>query len=255
VLPQYHVVFNDLFTTVSFMEKSKVPPNWADLVEKSCEKVTDEHYELAKTWPFLSPEPGDISIPEKNFNASNDSNLGAYSKKTTPHTRIEPPCLSSFLDKTNGLFQSMDYVQDPFLHPVSSSYEGANLPSQIEDSLVVPHLINLETSGQRRSSRIAAMINRANHDGLEIAVYTTSPTQLLLRRITPSKPKHSFLSVFKSVGALCTFAPQNHHSNEQFSFVAQISNDFEQINGLFDDTINNFCHRILAFTTSNEAFT
>ncbi len=159
VSPQYHVVFDDLFTTVPFMEKSKIPPNWADLVEKSCEKVTDEHYELAKTWLFPGPEPGDISMPERNLNSSNYSNLGAYSKKTTSHTGTEPPCPSSFLDKTNGLFQSMDYVPDPFLHPVSSSYEGANLPSQIEDSLVVPRLINLETSGQWRSPRIAAMIN------------------------------------------------------------------------------------------------
>jgi hypothetical protein len=99
--------------------------------------------------------------------------------------------------------------------------------AQIEDSLVVPRLINLETSGQWQSPRIAAMINRANHNGLKIAVYTTSPMQLPSRRITPSKPKLSFLSVFNSVGALWTFAPQNHHSNEQFSFVAQISNGFE----------------------------
>ncbi len=237
------------------MVKSKVPPNWADLVEKSHEKGTDEHYELAKTWLFPGSEPGDISIPERDLNASNDSNLGAYSKKTMSHTGIEPPCPSRFLDKTNGLFQSMDYFPDPFLHPVSSSYEGANLPSQIEDSLVVPRLINLETSGQQQSPRIAAMINRANHNGLEIVAYTTSPMQLPLRRITPSKPKLSFLFVFNSVGALWTFAPQSHHSNEQLSFVAQISNNFEQINGLFDDRINNFCHHILPFTTSNEAFT
>jgi hypothetical protein len=175
VSPQYHVVFNDLFTTVPFMEKSKVPPNWADLVEKSCEKVTDEHYELAKTWLFPGPEPGDISMPERNLNASNNSNLGAYSKKTMSHTGIKPWCPSSFLDKTNGLFQNMDYVPDPFPHPVSSSYEGANLPSQVEDSLVVPHLINLETSSQQQSPRVAAIINRANHNGLEIAAYTTSP--------------------------------------------------------------------------------
>ncbi len=36
--------------------------------------------------------------------------------------------------------------------------------------------------------------------------------------------------------------------------MAQISNDFEQINGLFDDTINDFSCQIMAFTTSNESF-
>ena len=38
--------------------------------------------------------------------------------------------------------------------------------------------------------------------------------------------------------------------------MAQISNDLDRLNGLFDDTINEICHRIRAFTTSdNETYT
>jgi hypothetical protein len=37
--------------------------------------------------------------------------------------------------------------------------------------------------------------------------------------------------------------------------VAQIANDFEQINGLLNDTINAICHQVQAYSTSNEAFT
>ncbi len=37
--------------------------------------------------------------------------------------------------------------------------------------------------------------------------------------------------------------------------MAGISNDFEQINGLSNDIINNFWHHITAFTTSNQSFT
>jgi hypothetical protein len=80
VLPQYHVVFDDLFTTVPFMEKSEVPLNWADLVERSQEHVTDEHYEVAKTWFFPTPEPGDISMLD---HTNNDPNLET-SSKTNP---------------------------------------------------------------------------------------------------------------------------------------------------------------------------
>jgi hypothetical protein len=39
-------------------------PHWAQLVEMSLEKITEEHYELAKTWFFLDHDPGDISMPE-----------------------------------------------------------------------------------------------------------------------------------------------------------------------------------------------
>jgi hypothetical protein len=35
----------------------------------------------------------------------------------------------------------------------------------------------------------------------------------------------------------------------------RIANDFEQINGLFNDTIKAICHQIQAYTTSNESFT
>jgi hypothetical protein len=34
------------------MEKIEVPPNWANLVENSREKVTEEDYNLAIMWLF-----------------------------------------------------------------------------------------------------------------------------------------------------------------------------------------------------------
>ncbi len=54
VSPQYHVVFDDQFTTVPFMEKNKVPSNWAQLVKNSTEKVTKEHYTCSPRSKSLS---------------------------------------------------------------------------------------------------------------------------------------------------------------------------------------------------------
>jgi hypothetical protein len=79
VLPQYHVVFDDLFTTAPFMEKSEVPPNWADLAERSQEHVIDEHYELAKTWLFPIHEPGDISMLDPT---NNDPTCNIFQEKS-----------------------------------------------------------------------------------------------------------------------------------------------------------------------------
>jgi hypothetical protein len=82
------VVFDDHFTTVPFMEKNEVPPHWAWLVKKLCEKVTEEHYELAKTWLFPDAELGDILLPEQNPNVSNKSNGTLLIKKQSvmiPH--------------------------------------------------------------------------------------------------------------------------------------------------------------------------
>jgi hypothetical protein len=55
---------------------------------------------------------------------------------------------------------------------------------------------------------------------------------------------------------LWTFATTNSYRvDEQLYFVAFFSSNFDQLNGLFDDTINEICHQIHAYTTSNESFT
>eukprot|EP00984_Skeletonema_dohrnii_P006299 scaffold2255_cov139-Skeletonema_dohrnii-CCMP3373.AAC.2 len=50
VSPQYHVVFDDDFTTVPHLRKGTVPPDWAKLVASSRERSTTEFYDLTKTW-------------------------------------------------------------------------------------------------------------------------------------------------------------------------------------------------------------
>jgi hypothetical protein len=50
VSPQYHVVFNNDFTTVPYMKQGEVPPNWEDLYCLSKESATDESFNLAFEW-------------------------------------------------------------------------------------------------------------------------------------------------------------------------------------------------------------
>ena len=126
VSPQFHVVFDDHFTTVPFMEKNEVPPHWSKLVENSREKVTEEHYELAKTWLFPDPEPGDISMPERNQTVSNNENFSDRMtdhnlSQNSPSTEIQPPIQVGFSisDATGISPQNGDYIQRPLLPPVS----------------------------------------------------------------------------------------------------------------------------------------
>ena len=50
VSPQYHVVFDDYFSTTLYMEADTIPPNWEDLVKNSPEMSTTKHINLADTW-------------------------------------------------------------------------------------------------------------------------------------------------------------------------------------------------------------
>ena len=49
VSPQFHVVFDDDFSTMPHLCKGIPPPNWAKLVAGSREKSTTEHFDLTKT--------------------------------------------------------------------------------------------------------------------------------------------------------------------------------------------------------------
>ena len=48
--PQYHLVFDDEFSTIPFMRDGAVPPHWSELVKHSAELVTDEAFNIATTW-------------------------------------------------------------------------------------------------------------------------------------------------------------------------------------------------------------
>ena len=63
VSPQYHVVFDDEFSTVPYMEAGTVPPNWADLHEHSRGLSTNQDYKLAETWLDQQGNPEDPAVP------------------------------------------------------------------------------------------------------------------------------------------------------------------------------------------------
>jgi hypothetical protein len=42
VSSQYHIIFDDDFTTVPYMEQGEVLPNWEELFRLSTESATDE---------------------------------------------------------------------------------------------------------------------------------------------------------------------------------------------------------------------
>jgi hypothetical protein len=50
VRPQYHVVFDNNFIMVSYMEAGTIPPHWSDLVHSSSELASKHALNLAQAW-------------------------------------------------------------------------------------------------------------------------------------------------------------------------------------------------------------
>jgi hypothetical protein len=87
VSPQYHVVFDDDFKTVSHLRAGTEPDNWRDLVNDNSELVTDEAYELAKTWS-TSSERGSSNSNEDHSPASSSSSTSGNSDDIGERGRV-----------------------------------------------------------------------------------------------------------------------------------------------------------------------
>jgi hypothetical protein len=60
VSPQYHVVYDDTFSTVDSIRTEKVPPNWSTLCSTSQELAMDENFALLPDWTKLHPSYNSI---------------------------------------------------------------------------------------------------------------------------------------------------------------------------------------------------
>jgi hypothetical protein len=228
------------------MKKSQVPPNWAKLVEKSSEHITDEDYNLAKMWLLPDADLGDIAMQTNSRTHAGPSGNNVHTALPSGHHILLQEVDFSRSNDAPVISQE-DSIPRPYLDSVIDS-----LPS-VQDDHSVPPLINLETSGLQQSPRLAAL--QHNNDALAIVTYTTSTIPISSRLFTKPRPRLLFLLVFNLVGSLWTFATTSSHmDNETFSFVDSFLNDYDHLNGFLDDTINDICHQVHASATSNEAF-
>ena len=138
VSPQFHVVFDDEFSTVENLRNGSEPVNWKNLFESSREMATDEKYELAQQWNTsrnLKTSDKTSGIHDPTMSTTVGSSEGehegeiAYSNaKGTPSS--EPTCspdrksdqLSDFSDSRPTVISNFDLnVSSKFtclVHPV-----------------------------------------------------------------------------------------------------------------------------------------
>jgi hypothetical protein len=147
ISPQFHMVLDDLFSTVSYMEKREVPPNWADLVENSQEKVMEEDHNLAKMWLFPEAEVGNITMQDtpNNFTQTPARESSCTLVPLLIPFDMQPLSNSGTFESsdTMGIPQNDDFIPHPSLNSVTTLAPS----SLVENSLSAPHLIILEMSG------------------------------------------------------------------------------------------------------------
>ena len=191
VSPQYHVVFDDDFTTVPYLRSGHIPANWSELVASSVEKVTDEAYNLASTW---TTTPMELS-QDPSLSVSEGADL-----TTDDNTRARGRNNKSSLNLDNA---------------TRTSLRGRNS---------MPPIVNLESSGLRRSSR-------------------------------PSKAPDK-MNLFTKYCLLTSSALMRFQVQHPTCFISRVMNHLEKVNLNFDGSPNLFHpFAFAAFLADNEVYT
>ena len=135
--PQYHVVFDDEFTTVRYMEEGTVPPNWADLVEYSSEHASSQDYNLAETWlnysnrsPNSSPADNPVVDPfaivthdhnQGNRNGMQSRKISTKESVCTTYNDVAKSTADSEGEHSSDQYNSSQSTHD-VVHPAGSAH-------------------------------------------------------------------------------------------------------------------------------------
>jgi hypothetical protein len=185
---QYHVVFDDTFLTVPYMEAGTEPPQWKDLLKFSSEKATDEDFDLAQDWMSTTDKMKDaVLMPEVGTRITDPFVVVTEAQPTNnpagnnPSNGLTPPPTSHSphkdemrvskggnkrpapeeLSPSNAAASSKLKVpriapQDDALATNRGNDFGHLAPpaSSPDNKMLMPQCVNLHESGLRRSPRL-----------------------------------------------------------------------------------------------------
>jgi hypothetical protein len=124
ISPQYHVVFDDSFTTTLCLNSNTLPSNWPVLLESSQAKFVDDNFSLD---PFIDPSCF-IDNPSLTMDHYPPTQTSSFQRE--PSTDVLSSSSSSQREHITTLPLSLtSNNQDPSLIPTSSLNESTIVPT------------------------------------------------------------------------------------------------------------------------------
>jgi hypothetical protein len=160
VSPQFHLIYDDDFVTVSFLRTATVPPHWAELVHASStlHVYTERQVDTWQSFPELLPKNGDFTSDQAEI-----SNVGLGSRTHDAISSADSEGVASdFVPNSQSVLQAVSF-QDQNVsqndHPQPSLWQ-------------MPESVNLDKSGLRCLSQLVEL-NR--HETIAILATTSEP--------------------------------------------------------------------------------
>jgi hypothetical protein len=260
VSPQYHAIFDDDFTTVSYMERGEVPPNWEELSPLSTKSAMDESMDLALKWMsgqeinvnkdrHLVPIQDRISNPfsivpyqhgavVNNLRAEINNDMGAILGIASKGECKHPPLVEPFgkaaavrplplMPRTERVGIRVNLIDD--FEAEATNLDSSNQPS---NELRMPQRVNLHKLGRHHSKCIAENKSKDQHKA-QVTFGSRAKQMLGLFTLVCTvdnylMPKHqALLTLSFSNSLVCHFEEANKHCNgtlKKFHFVSLLTN-------------------------------
>ena len=136
ISPHYHIVFDDHFSTIPHLRSGSTPPDWVNMVRDSSEKVTDEMYRLSEVW-FSGDSVTVHDATSSKFNErGSDSSLPPHSSGQVHN--VPSPLYNHTSERGSTVQQE------------TNDFSSMDSRTTLSD---MPLIVNLSTSGLRRSQR------------------------------------------------------------------------------------------------------
>ena len=265
VSPQYHVVFDDDFTTVPYMEAGTIPPNWEELVKYSSELSTTEDVDLADAWLHGSPETGAKDTLSDPFAIVTDHHKRPKTDVPAGSTPAKPDDISAS-EGDNSLptsqpEQKSEPAANSFTKAGSQSKQNGKAGTLTDDfstktmqrvshddpkeSLFGPKRMNPHENGLRRSPRLKEQREKeaAKKRKAHVTFGTAATTKVMV-------------VLFSLFAFASNFTMPKHRLNPDATFTESAMNRFHEVNELYDGTLNQVHHFLFSTDiSSNECFT
>lgn len=215
VSPQYHVVFDDDFTTLPYIRQGLEPPNWEHLVARSRELYATRDLEMDINWATqtgtsisegdITPHTNEATSPSNESAETDASDLSQVNDMvaTSSTSQVSEPLLSEprSAPSTTILVSEGDEDSSDLIF----GKPDTDIPTE---ALKLPKMKNLETIGLRRSKRKTKLIDRLN--------------------------------LFVCLGTLATNAilPLQHRYQDCLTLATRKFQQFEQYNTILDNQLN-----------------
>ena len=234
VSPQFHVIFDDEFSTVPFMRNGEIPSHWSQLCKQSAQLVTAEDFNLATTWAqnFISGKSTAIDEEDEAV-AGSDIVLNQVREAE----EAEAPVATQAEEDVTA---NADQAEEAASANDSQAEEACD--GQTEEgnsSLLFPQMPSLNDVSCRRSQRSRKQ-SRAAKECSDRSI---------------SKLFVQFVACAAFMVNATSMAAYSVKTMRPVDMIQKVVLHTEQVNTHFDNTVNSFHHMVLATAEDNDTYT